>query len=138
MDGVTPLISEKMMQMDEERLAIGKGFSLDLMSTLDQLKMYYGHNGSKTYHEYVNSPESPYTDIVGHNVRSRYVTEDVPGLEVPAVQLARIVSVDTPVTEVCVQLASVLHDVDYFAAGMTLEKLGIADKTPAEIIALCA
>jgi len=136
MDGVTPLISEKMMQMDNERLAIGKGLSLNLMSTMDQLKMYYGHNDTKTYYEYVNSPESPYKDIVGHNVRSRYITEDVPGLEVPAVQLAKMVSVETPVTELCIRLASELHGVDYVSKGMTLEKLGIVDKTPEEIVAL--
>ncbi|OQY03106.1 MAG: NAD/NADP octopine/nopaline dehydrogenase [Desulfobacteraceae bacterium 4572_123] len=136
MDGVTPLISEKMLQMDNERLAIGKGFSLNLMSTLDQLKMYYGHNDSKTYYEYVNSPESPYKDIVGHNVRSRYITEDVPGLEVPAVQLAELVSVEIPVTELCIRLASDLHGVNYFSKGYTLEKLGIAGKTSKEILAL--
>ena len=136
MDGVTPLISEKMMQMDDERMAVGKQFLLKLMSTLDQLKMYYGSNDAKTYYEYVNSPESPYKDIVGHNVRSRYVTEDVPGLEVPAVQLAKRVSVETPVTELCIRLASELHGVDYISKGYTLEKLGIADKTPEEIVAL--
>ncbi|UCF93170.1 MAG: NAD/NADP octopine/nopaline dehydrogenase family protein [Desulfobacterales bacterium] len=138
MDGVTPLISEKMMQMDEERLAIGRAFGLDLMSTLDQLKMYYGKNDAQTYHEYVNSPESPYRDIVGHNVRSRYLTEDVPGLHVPAVQLAQRAGVTVPLMELCVQLTSALHDVDYASQGTTLAKLGIADKKPEEIIALSA
>lgn len=136
MDGVTPLISVKMKQIDEERMAIGKGFSLNLMSTLDQLKMYYGNNDTKTYYEYVNSPESPYKDIVGHSVKSRYITEDVPCLHVPAAQLAKRVTVEAPVTELCIKLASELHGVDYISKGYTLEKLGIADKTPEEIVAL--
>ena len=87
-DGISPLISEKMMDMDEERLSIGRAFSLKLTSTMAQLKMYYGHNDTQTYYEYSNSSESPYKDVVGHNVRSRYLTEDVPGLNVPALQLA--------------------------------------------------
>ena len=136
MDGVTPLISEKMMQIDEERLTVGKQFSLKLMPTLDQLKMYYGSNNSKTYYEFVNSPESPYKNIVGHSVESRYITEDVPYLHVPASQLAKLVAVEVPVTELCISLASELHDVDYISKGYTLEKLGIADKTPEEIVAL--
>lgn len=138
MDGVTPLISEKMMQMDEERLAIGSAFSLNLISALDQLKMYYGNNDTKTYYEYVNSPESPYKDIVGHNVKSRYLTEDVPGLNVPAVQLANLAGVPAPLTELCVKLTSALHDVDYASEGCTLHKLGISDKRPEEIIALAS
>jgi opine dehydrogenase len=138
MDGITPLISEKMMHMDQERLAIGSAFSLELMSTLEQLKMYYGDNGAKTYYEYVNSPQSPYTDVIGHNVRSRYLTEDVPGLNVPAMQLAAKAAVQTPIIELTVRLTSWLHRVDYVATGTNLEKLGIADKKPEEIISLTA
>jgi len=134
MDGITPLISEKMMQMDEERLAIGKAFSLKLTSTMDQLKLYYGQNDTQTYYDYVNSPESPYRDVVGHNVRSRYITEDVPGLNVPALQLAQTGAVETPITELVVSFVSQLHDVDYFSTGTTLEKIGIADMTVEEII----
>ncbi len=136
MDGITPLISEKMMQMDEERLAIGKAFSLELTSTMDQLKMYYGQNSTKTYYEYVNSPESPYRDVVGHNVRSRYITEDVPGLNVPALQLAKMGAVKTPIIELVVRLASELHGVDYLSIGTTLEKIGIANTAIEEIIGL--
>ena len=98
--------------------------------------MYYGHNDTKTYYEYVNSSESPYKDVVGHNVRSRYLTEDVPGLNVTALQLAEKTAVETPIIELTVRLTSWLHDVDYVATGTTLEKLGVADKEPAEIVAL--
>ena len=136
MDGITPLISEKMMQLDEERLAIGRAFSLELASTIEQLKMYYGVNDAKTYYEYVNSPESPYKDVIGHNVRSRYLTEDVPGLNVTALQLAKKVSVETPIIELTVRLTSWLHGVDYISMGTNLEKLGIDDKNPEEIVTL--
>ena len=138
MDGITPLISEKMMQMDEERLAIGSAFSLELSSTIKQLKMYYGENDASTYYEYVNSPESPYKDVIGHNVRSRYLTEDVPGLNVTALQLAEKAAVETPIIELTVRLTSWLHGVDYVSTGTNLEKLGIADKTIEEIVALTA
>ena len=135
-DGVTPLISEQMMKMDEERLSIGKALGLELMSTMDQLKMYYGRNETRTYYEYVNSADSPYKDIIGHNVRGRYITEDVPCLHVPAVELAHLAGVDAPIAELCVKLSSLLHGVDYAAAGTTLAKLGLVGKTPAEIVAM--
>jgi opine dehydrogenase len=135
-DGVTPLISEQMMKMDEERMAIGQALGLELMSTMDQLMMYYGRNECRTYYEYVNSDESPYKDIVGHNVRSRYITEDVPCLHVPAVELAHLAGVDVPIAELCVRLSSLLHGVDYAADGTTLAKLGLGGKTAAEIAGL--
>jgi opine dehydrogenase len=135
-DGVTPLISDQMMKMDEERMAIGDALGLDLTSTMDQLKTYYGQNESKTYYEYVNSEQSPYKDIVGHNVRSRYITEDVPCLHVPAIELARLVNINAPIVEMCVKLSSLLHGVNYAAEGTTLEKLGLGGKTVAEIMAM--
>jgi opine dehydrogenase len=135
-DGVTPLIAEQMQKMDEERLAIGKALGLDLMSTMDQLMMYYGRNESSTYYEYVNSAESPYKDIVGHHVRSRYITEDVPGLHTPALELAALAGVAAPLAELCVRLSSMLHGVDYASEGTTLAKLGLDGKTVAEIVAL--
>ena len=67
-DGLTPLISEQMMKMDKERMAIGRALGLDLKKTMDQLKMYYGQNDCTNYCDYVNSDENPYKDIVGHNV----------------------------------------------------------------------
>jgi len=134
MDGVTPLVAEQMQAMDNERLSLGKALGLNLMPTMDQLKMYYGGNDTDNYYDYVNSPESPYTDIVGHNVRSRYLTEDVPCLHVPSLDLAALVGVDMPVTRICVQLTSTLHGTDYFREGITLEKIGLAGKTPTEIM----
>jgi len=134
-DGVTPLISEQMMKMDEERLSIGKALGLELMPAMDQLMMYYGRNESRTYCEYVNSDQSPYKDIVGHNVRSRYITEDVPCLHVPAIELAHLVGLSAPIVELCVKLSSLLHGVDYAATGTTLEKLGLGGKSVAEIVA---
>ena len=134
-DGLTPLISEQMMKMDEERMAIGKALGLDLSSTMDQLMMYYGQNESSTYYEYVNSEESPYKDIVGHHVRSRYITEDVPCLHVPAIELAHLAGIDAPIAELCVRLSSQLHGVDYATEGTTLAKLGLGGKSAAEIVA---
>jgi|MTBAKMStandDraft_1061839.scaffolds.fasta_scaffold00105_13 opine dehydrogenase len=134
MDGITPIISEKVEAMDAERVAIGKALGLDLVPAMTQLKMYYGENDAKTIYEYVNSPDSPYVDIVGHNVKSRYLTEDVPGLLVPAIHLAHLAGTDAPIAKLVVDLASFLHGTDYMKNGMSPEKLGLGGKTLEEII----
>lgn len=135
MDGITPIISEKVEAMDAERVAIGKALGLDLVPAMAQLKMYYGENDAKTIYEYVNSPDSPYVDIVGHSVKSRYLTEDVPGLIVPAIHLARLAGMDAPIAKLVVDLASFLHGTDYMEKGTSPAKLGLEGKTIAEIIA---
>lgn len=68
--------------------------------------MYYGKNDTTTYDKFVNRAESPYHDVVGPYGKSQYITEDVPGLNVPALQLAQRASLDVPITGVVVRLAS--------------------------------
>jgi len=136
-DGITPEISKLMKTMDDERLAIGKAYGIDLLDTLEQLKMYYGWNNSSSYYEYVHSSESRYYDLVGHNIRSRYLTEDVPQVLVPAYMLAKKAQVDVPVVEITIRLASYLHGVDYLKEGTTLDKLGLGKFSVKEIIDYC-
>jgi hypothetical protein len=57
-------------------------------------------------------------------------------LNLPALQLAEKTAVETPIIELTIRLTSWLHDVDYVSTGTTLEKLSIADKKLAEIVAL--
>jgi opine dehydrogenase len=133
MDGITPEIAKIMAKLDEERLEIGKAYGIILKDTLSQLKMYYGENNAATYYEYVQSPESPYVDLVGHNIKGRYITEDVPGVLVPALLLGRKAGCTVPTVELAVKLASSLHGVDYIKEGTTLETLGIADLSPEEL-----
>jgi opine dehydrogenase len=134
MDGITPLISDLQEQMDEERIALGRALGLTLVSTMQQLKEYYGSNDTTTIYDYVNSPETPYADLVGQKVTSRYLTEDVPGLLVPALDLAKKAGVSMPIVEAAVKIASVVHGTDYFARGLTLETLDLDGFTAKEIV----
>lgn len=134
MDGITPVISEKIMKMDEERMAIGAKLGLKLQNCLSQLKMYYGQNDTETIYEFVNSDDSPYKDLVGQNIMGRYLTEDVPGVVVPALELARKSGMEAPIAELAVNMASFLHNTDYAGKGTTLETLGVADLTIEEIV----
>ena len=134
MDGITPLISDLQEKMDEERIALGRALGLTLVSTMQQLKEYYGMNDTTTIYDYVNSPETPYADLVGQKVTSRYLTEDVPGLLVPALELARKAGISMPIVEATVKIASVVHGTDYMARGLTLETLDLDGFTATEIV----
>jgi opine dehydrogenase len=134
MDGVTPLISEQMELLDHERMRIGEKIGFHLTSVLELLKLYYGQNDSKTIYEYINSRETPYADLVGQSINSRYITEDVPGLVLPTALLAKKIGVSSPRADTIVNLSSQLHNIDYWATGTTLESIGIGNKNIHEII----
>jgi opine dehydrogenase len=125
MDGISPMVSDLMIRMDQERLAVGQAYSLELSPTMNQLKDYYGDNDSENIFAYVNSADSPYKEIVGHNVRSRYITEDIPYLILPIVELGEKAGVETPVSKLCVDRACQLHEQDYTGSGHSLDKLGV-------------
>lgn len=133
-DGITPLIGEQMQLLDDERLAIGAKMGFKLTSTMQFLKDYYGNNDTKSIFEYVHSPESPYLDLVGQSVRSRYTTEDIPGLVMPVACLAKKAGIPSPRADTIVNIASQLHGVDYWTHGTTMDVLGLADKSIEQIL----
>jgi len=124
-DGISPVISKNMHMLDDERIAVGNAFGLNLTNIMDMLKRYYGDNDKANIYDYVNSNESPYKDIYGQNVFGRYVTEDLPFLAVPAKQLAEKVGIKTPWLDLLIELGSLVHGVDYLSDGYNLELLGI-------------
>jgi opine dehydrogenase len=65
----------------------------------------------------------------------RYVHEDVGYGLVPIAALGRLAGVATPTIDALVQLASLAVGVDYTRDGLTLERLGLAGKSPSELLA---
>jgi len=66
-------------------------------------------------------------------IHDRYITEDLPMGLVPAAQLARLAGKPAHLIESIVYLGSAVCDTDFWRDGRTLEKLGLADMTVAEI-----
>jgi opine dehydrogenase len=68
------------------------------------------------------------------SLNHRYLHEDVGYGLVPMAALGRLAGVPTPAIDALVHLAGLLVGVDYARDGLTLEKLGLAGKTPAELV----
>jgi opine dehydrogenase len=64
----------------------------------------------------------------------RYVHEDVGYGLVPMAALGRLVGVATPTIDALIQLAGLAVGVDYARDGLTLEKLGVAGKSPSDLL----
>lgn len=137
-DGVSPVIGSLMEQMDEERLALGTAYGTTLISSLKQLNSYYGKSSAESLFEYLAGKDSPYKNINGFGMNSRYIVEDIPYLVVPAASLGRAAHVKMPVYEVVINLASIISKEDFNNNGFTIDRLGLQGKSVREIQkALC-
>jgi opine dehydrogenase len=67
------------------------------------------------------------------SANTRYITEDIPIGMVLWASLGELLGVPTPTARALIQISSVIHDTDYWQVGRTMEKLGLAGRTAAEL-----
>lgn len=132
-DCCSPATARATAKMDKERLAVGAAYGYQLWPELEIMNaLYDGHcesvyefnRSSVTHGKVKNSPASS---------KERYITEDVPYLLVPIDLLAKKAGLRPVIMESVIHLASAYNDTDYFTAGRTLEKMGLADMSVEEI-----
>ena len=68
------------------------------------------------------------------SIDHRYIFEDVPMSLVPIASLGRALGAATPTIDMIIDLANLLHGVDYRSSGRTVEKLGLAGLSVKEIL----
>ncbi len=74
-------------------------------------------------------------DIKGpSSIHSRYITEDLPYGLVPMSELGEVLGVPTPLIDSIITLGGYVCDADFWTEGRTLDSLGLADMSAAEII----
>jgi opine dehydrogenase len=64
----------------------------------------------------------------------RYIHEDVGYGLVPISALGRLAGVATPIIDALIKLAGLAVGIDYMRDGLTLERLGLAGKSPSELL----
>jgi opine dehydrogenase len=133
--GVSPATARVIEAIEKERIAIGKAMGIPLTPMKNLLLRWYGHQGAKgeNMQEILNN-NPPYQPSRGpKNLEARYVTEDIPFGLVPLAAFGKLVKVPTPASNLMIDLACLETSVDLRQQGRTLEHMGIAKKTPAQI-----
>ncbi|SKC51408.1 NAD/NADP-dependent octopine/nopaline dehydrogenase family protein [Maledivibacter halophilus] len=132
-DGITPSIGEFVEQMDKERLAVAEALGIKLKSVGEMYKILYGVEG-ESLSEAVKKNKA-YEGVKGQkNIRTRYVLEDIPMGLVPMVSLGKMLGIDVSRMETIVKLGEFLLDKDFTKEGRTVDKIGLIDMTPEEVI----
>ncbi|UYG98106.1 NAD/NADP octopine/nopaline dehydrogenase family protein [Cytobacillus firmus] len=132
-EGMTPSVIRVMERLDQERLAIGKGFGMKLM-TIAELLHTSGYGPKGTTWEVLNGSRS-LTPIKGPtSLKSRYLSEDIPfGLRTFA-SIADHIGLETPVMDSLITLGEILVGGNPQTEGRTIKDLGISEFSKEEII----
>jgi len=133
-EGITPSIAGINQRVDEERLSLCRALGLREIGVIDRLRMlgYIDFETDNLYEAYVGS--RPFSRIKApKTLRHRYITEDIPYGLVSYASLGDLLDVETPTMDTLINLASLLMDVDYWAEGITMRRLGLEGLTVEEL-----
>lgn len=131
-DGITPTVAKILEEMDKERIAVGEALGIRLIPAREWLYIAYDAAGKDLYeaiqHNYgYKGIKAPLT------IDHRYIFEDVPCSLVPIASLGEMLNVPTPTMKNIIQLASIMHQIDYFKEGRTVDRLGLKGLSIKEI-----
>ena len=125
-EGMSDAVSKVQQKIDDERLAVAKGFGLHIKNFIDIVNDYY-NVGCKSVREF--ALKTTVHNAFGYDAPSspleRYVSEDVSISLVAMHDLGKITDVRTPLTDAIINIASVYNDVDYFREGRNLKAMGL-------------
>jgi len=124
-EGVTPAIAAVLEAIDRERVNVAAALGIRVQTAREWLYLAYDAAG-KTLLEAMRA-NTGYSGIMAPGtVQHRYISEDVPTSLIPIASLGDMFGVPTPTIDALIDLACVMHGVDYRAEGRTAERLGLA------------
>lgn len=123
-EGVTPAVAAVLEEIDRERVAVAAALGIRANTAREWLYLAYDAAGKTLLAAMRANPGYNGIKAPG-TVEHRYISEDVPASLVPIASIGEMLGVATPATRAIITLASVMHGVDYWAEGRTVEKLGI-------------
>lgn len=134
-EGITEHTVKLLNAIEQERISIGKSFGYTLEDAVESRagRGYFEDDG-RSLQELFNTSEV-YTKIKGPvSINSRYFTEDISNGLVLWSEMGRLAGVSTPNIDAVITLGSTLLEKDFYASGLTLEKLGFSGRTLNQVL----
>jgi len=131
-EGITPTMSLVLESMDKERVCVAEALGFRAMSAREWLYIAYDAAG-RTLHEAIRANRGYDGIKAPKTLYHRYISEDIPMSLVPIASLGRMIGVPTPTIDAIIHMGSLMHGVDYWAEGRTVETLGLSGKSLKEI-----
>lgn len=122
---ITDHVAKFIEQFDNERLAVGKAYGIDLISAKEWVSYAYtGVEGVSLMEKMKNNP-AYYEILAPTSIESRQLLEDIPTGIVPILHLGEMAGVKMPLFRSIVSICSALLNRDFFDEGRSLEKFGL-------------
>jgi opine dehydrogenase len=123
---MTPSIADFIESLDEERLALGKAYGINLISAKDWVAFAYNNIEGDTLCERMKNNPAYYDILAPTLINSRQLLEDIPTGFVPLLEFGRLAGVKMPLFESILPICSTLLKTDLYKMGRTLDKLGLS------------
>ena len=121
-EGFSPSVMKVMDALDQEIMAVQKALGLPITP----FRVLFEARYDKPFEE-----QFGFMRRVGNrgpfDVKTRYITEDVPTGMVLIASIGRLFGIPTPTFDATIQICSVMNEVDYWKSGRTLQWLGLAN-----------
>jgi opine dehydrogenase len=141
-EGITESVGRVTAAVDAERVAIARALDVPYVTFLDSfLAAGLTTQAARDSGDIARAcrESAPNATIKSpSSLDHRYVHEDVGYGLTPMAALGRLAGVATPTIDALVHLAGLSLGVDYWRDGLTLERLGLAGKTPDQLLAFVA
>lgn len=122
--GITPMVAERLEQLDAERVAVAKALGYELETAKEWMKERYGVDGINL-HEAIQQNEA-YSDVYAPtDIYSRYVFEDIPTGCVPLYCVGEHLGVPTPIAKALIDWATALYGFDFMGRGRNADKMDV-------------
>ena len=131
---MTEQVARFIEKFDQERLAVGKAYGVDLLSVTEWIKFAYKDTEGDTLCERMkNNPA--YHDIKAPGtIFTRQLTEDIPTGVLPIMELGKAAGVEVPLLTSMVNTIEALLDIDLHTNGRSLKNLGLEGKSKDDIL----
>ncbi len=137
-EGFTDAVGRVTAAVDAERMAVAKALGVPATPFID---IFYqaglttkGARESGDISRACRESEPNKTIKSPSSLDHRYIHEDVGYGLVPISALGRLAGVATPTIDALIKLAGLAVGIDYMRDGLTLERLGLAGKSPSELL----
>jgi opine dehydrogenase len=134
-DGVTPTVARLMEAIDRERVGVAEALGVEVITACEWLQMAYDAVGDNLY-EAIQNQEGYRGIKAPPTINQRYINEDVPMSLVPMASLGKKLGLRVRGMESVIRLACIARQKDYWQIGRTMEKLGLDQVMPEDLLSM--
>lgn len=131
---MTEQVANFIEKFDNERLAVGKAYGINLLSVRDWIKFAYKNTKGDTLCERMKNNQA-YHDIKSPStIFTRQLTEDIPTGVLPIMELGKAAGINTPLLQSMICMCEALLNMDFIKNGRSLHNLGLEGMSKERIL----